>query len=156
MKHGHTFEGRPAWIVVKLKSERSIVFPFTGNLYSYIVYRVDCGASGDACAVLAPGKLINKPVGHINDYHCAAGHSHEALLRKTSEQQGVVLEGKLLECKGCFMTKGLHRGINQSIHTRADKNLGRIFLDLSWAKVVKSHGRNRYTLIVRDDFQRYT
>ena len=29
-------------------------------------------------------------------------------------------------------------------------------MDSSWAKVVKSHGRNRYTLIVRDDFQRYT
>ena len=39
VKHGHTFEGRPAGIVVKLKSERSIVFPLTGNLYSLYGYR---------------------------------------------------------------------------------------------------------------------
>ena len=125
MKHGHTFEGRPARIVVKLKSERSIVFPLTKNLYSRYGYRADCSTRGDACAVLAPGKLPNKPVVNINDYHGAAGHSHEALLRKTAEQQGVVLEGKLLECKGCSMAKGLRRGIKQYIHTRADKKLGR-------------------------------
>ena len=156
MKHCHTFEGRPAGIVVKLNSERSIVFPLTGNLYSLYGYRVDCSTSGDACAVLTPGKLPNKPVVNINDYHCAAGHSHEALLRKTAEQQGVVLERKLLECKGCSVAKDLHRGIKQSTHTRADKKLGRVFVDLSGPKAVKSGGRNRYTLIGRDDFSRYT
>ena len=71
VKHGHTFEGRPAGIVVKLKSERSIVFPLTGNMYSLYGYRVDCTTRGDACAVLAPGKLPNKPVVNMNDYHCA-------------------------------------------------------------------------------------
>ena len=55
VKHGHTFEGRPAGVVVKLKSERSIVFPLTGNLYSLYGYRVDCSTREDACAVLAPG-----------------------------------------------------------------------------------------------------
>ena len=117
MKHGHTFEGRSAGIAVKLKSERPIVFPLTGNLYSLYGYRVDCSTRRDARAALAPGKLPNKPVVNINDYHCATGHSREALLRKTAEQQGVVLEGKLLECKGCSMAKGLRRGIKQSTHT---------------------------------------
>ena len=116
-KNAHTFEGRPAGIAVKLKSERSIVFPLTGNLYSLYGYRVDCSTRGDACAVLAPGKLPNKPVMDIHDYHCAAGHSHEALLRKIAGQQGIVLEEKLLECKGCSMAKGLRRGIKQSTHT---------------------------------------
>ena len=156
VKHGHTFEGRPAGIVVKLKSERSIVFPLTGNLYSLYGYRVDCSTRGDTCAVLAPGKLINKPVVNINDYHCAAGHSHEELLRKTAEQQEVVLEGKLLECKGCSMAKGLRRGIKQFTHTRADKKLGRVFVYLSRPKAVKSHGGKRYTPSVRDNFSRYT
>ena len=41
-------------------------------------------------------------------------------------------------------------------HTRADKKLGRIFVDLSGPKVVKSHGGKRCTLIVRVDFSRYT
>ena len=83
------------------------MFPLNGNLYSFHGYRVDCSTRVDACAVLAPGKLQNQPVVNINDYHCAAGHSHEARLRKTAEQQGIVLEGKPLECKGCSMTKGL-------------------------------------------------
>ena len=142
--------------MVKLKSERSIVFPLTGNLYSLYGYRVDCSTRGNACAVLAPRKLPNKPVVNINDYHCAAGHSHGPLLRKTAEQQGVVLEGKLLECKRCSMAKGLRRVIKQSAHSRADEKLGRVFVDLSGPKVVKSHGGKRYTLIVRDDFSRYT
>ena len=71
-------------------------------------------------------KLPNRPVVNINDYHCAAGHFHEALLRKNAEQQGIVLERKLLECKGCSMAKGLRRGIKQSTHTRAGKKLGRV------------------------------
>ena len=156
VKNGHTLEGRPTGIVVKLKSERSIVFPFTGTLYSLYGYRVDCSTRENACAVLAPGQLPSKTVVDINDYHCAAGHSHEVLLRKTAEKQGIVLEGKLLECRGCSMAKGLRKGIKQSTHTRADKKLGRVFVDLSGPKVVEPLGRKRYTLIVRDDFSRYT
>ena len=140
MKNGHTFELRSAGVVVNLKSERSIVFPLTGNLYSLYVYRVDCSTRGDACTVLAPGKLPNKPVVNINDYHCAAGHSHDALLRKAAEQQRVVVEGKLLECKGISMAKGLRRGIKQSTHTRANKKLGKMLVDGSGRKVVESHG----------------
>ena len=93
---------------------------------------------------------------NINDYHCATGNSHEALLRKTAEKQGKVLEGKLLECKGCSMAKGLRRGIKQSRHTRADKSPVGFSVDLSGPKVVESHGEKRYALIVCDDFSRYT
>ena len=57
---------------------------------------------------------------------------------------------------GCSMAKGLRRGIKQSTHTRSGKKLGRIFRDLSGPKVVKSHRGKRYTLIVRDNFSRYT
>ena len=128
----------------------------TGNLYSLYGNRVNCSTRGDACAVLAPGKLPNKPVVNINDYHCTAGYSHEALFCKTAKQQGVALQGKLLECKGCSMAKGLRRGIKQSTHTRAEKKLGKVFVDLSGPKVVESDGGKRYTLIVRDEFSRYT
>ena len=97
VKNGHTFEGRPTGVVVKLKSERSIVFPLGGTLYSLYGYRVDGSNRENACAVLAPRQLPNKPAIDINDYQCAAGHSHGVLLRKTAEQQGIVLEGKMLE-----------------------------------------------------------
>ena len=75
-----------------------------------------------SCAVLAPRQLPKNPTVDINEYHCAAGHSHE-VLRKTAEQQGVVLEEKLLACRGCSMAKGLRKGIKQSTYTRADKKL---------------------------------
>ena len=52
------------------------------------------------------------------------------------------------------MAKGLRKGINQSTHTREDKKLGKMFVDLSGPNVVESLGRKRYTLIVRDDFSR--
>ena len=103
--------------MVKLKSERSIVFPLAENLHSLYGYRVGCSTREDACAVLAPGKVLKKSVINTNDDHCAARHSHEVLPLKTAEQQGVVLEGKLLECKGCSMTKGLRRGIKQYTRT---------------------------------------
>ena len=54
VKNGHTFEGRRTGIVVKLKSERLIVLPLSGTLYSLYVYRVDCNSRENACAVLAP------------------------------------------------------------------------------------------------------
>ena len=79
-------------------------------------------------------------------------YKRQILLRKTAEQQGIVLEGKLQECTGCSMAKGLRKGIKQSTHTRADKKLGRVFVDLSGPKVVESLGRKRSSLIVRDDF----
>ena len=152
VKNGHAFEEHPTGVVVKLKSERSIVFPLTRTLYNLYGYRVDCSSREKACALLAPGQLPNKPAININDCHCAAGHSLKVLLRKTAEQQGIVLEGKLLECRGCSMAKGLRKGIKQSTHIRADKKLGRVFVDLSGPKVVESLGRKRSSLIVRDDF----
>ena len=76
-------------------------------------------------------------------------------LRKIAEQQGIVLERKLLECKGCSITNGLRRSIKQSTHTRADIQLERVIVYLGGPKVVKSHGEKRYTLIVRDNFSRY-
>ena len=54
------------------------------------------------------------------------------------------------------MAKGLRRGTKRFSHTRAGKKFGRVFVNLSGPKVVKSHGRKRLTLIVRDDVLRYT
>ena len=100
--------------------------------------------------------MPNKPAIDINDYHCAAGHSHEILLRKTAGKQRIVLERKLLACRGLSMAKGLHNDIKQSTHTRADKKLRRVFVDLTGPKVVEAIGRKRYTLLVRNDFSRCT
>ena len=93
------------------------MFPLTNHPYSRYGYRVDCSTRGDSRAVLDPGTLPNKPVSNISDYHCAGGHSHEALLSKTAEKLGIVLKRKLLESKGCCMAKGLRREVSRSSHT---------------------------------------
>ena len=126
----------------------------SGILYSLYGYVVDRSGRGNACAVLAPGQLPNKPAVYINDFHCAAGTFHEVLHRKTAKQQAVVLEGELLECRGWSMAKGLRKGIKQSTHTNREEAQDN-FVDLSGPRVVESLGRKQYTLNVRDIFSRY-
>ena len=105
----------------------------SGTLYSLFGYRVYRNSRGNVCAVLAPEQPPNKSANNINDFHCAAGHSHEVLFRTTAKQQGIVLEGELLECMGCSMAKGVRKSIKQSTHARADKKLGTFSLvDLRW------------------------
>ena len=53
------------------------------------------------------------------------------------------------------MAKDCRKGVKHFILTRADKKLEVVLVDFSGPKVVGSLGRNRYTLIVRDDFSRY-
>ena len=64
--------------------------------------------------------MSNKPTIDINNYHCAAGHSHEVLLRKTAEQQGIVLEVKVLEYRGCSMAKGFRKDY-QDVHAHTSR-----------------------------------
>ena len=54
------------------------------------------------------------------------------------------------------MAKGLRKPITRSTHTRADKKLQRVFVDLSGKMTVSSLGGKWYTLIVRDDCTRFT
>ena len=115
--NGDTFEGRPTGIIVKLKSERSIMHPLTGYLYSLYSYRVDC-STREVCAVLDPGKLPTKPVVSINDDHCAAGYAHEALLRKTAEQQGIIR--KTAGVQTVLRGEG-SPSIYQAVHTHEQK-----------------------------------
>ena len=78
------------------------MFPLIGTLYSLYGYRVDCSTKENGCAVLAPGQLPKKPAVDINVYHCAAGHSHEVLLRKTTEQQEIVSRESYLSAEGAL------------------------------------------------------
>ena len=110
-----------------------------------------------ANATIAPGlspSNRDSPV-DINDFHVARAHAHEGALRKTAKQMGVTLEGKLHECKGCSMAKGICLSIPSKSHSREDKRLSRVFVDLEGKKHVTSMGGNKYPMIIRDDFSRY-
>ncbi|CAN0535565.1 unnamed protein product, partial [Laminaria digitata] len=58
---------------------------------------------------------------------------------------------KLLPCVGCSMVKGISAPVNKVTACRSDKKLGRVFIDLSGKKAVKSKGGNQYAMIFRDD-----
>lgn len=130
----------------------------SGTLVGLCGYRVDSSGvdRGNSCAVLAPRQPLDKSAIHTNDFHRAAEHSHEVLLCEAVEQKGIVLEGELLECRRCFMAKGLHKGIMQSTHTRGDNKIARVFEGLSGSRVVESTRKKRHALIVHDDFSRHT
>lgn len=82
---GQVFEGRPARVAFRLKSEYSILFSLSGTLFGHTYgYRVDSSSSETACAVLVPVQPPDNFATNINDFHCDAGHRHEVLLRKTA------------------------------------------------------------------------
>ena len=73
-----------------------------------------------ANATIAPGLSPSNrdtPV-DINDFHVAHVHAYEGALRKTAKHMGVTLEGKLHECKGCSMAKGICMSILSKKHCR--------------------------------------
>ena len=131
VKNSHTFEGRPGRIVVKLKSERSIAFPLAGNLYSLYGYRVDCSTQERCLCCTHPGKLPSKPVVNMNNYHCAAGHSHKHCSARPRSSN------RSSSRKNCWIAQGapwqrVSAEVLRSLHTRADKKLGRV-CGFEWA-----------------------
>ena len=80
---------------------------------------------------------------------------HEKLLRSTARQVGVVLEGSLKECEGCSVSKGLGKPIGRKTST-TDKIFGRLFVDICGTKSVELIEGKRYTLLICDDFSRFT
>ena len=108
-----------------------------------------------ARAVLAPSKMsVNNNQVDINLFHQSHGHLHEGLLRATAKQLGVTLVGKLHECKGCSIAKGLRKPIPTSTTTRAVKPFERVFMDVSGPKVTESAGGMKYSFLIRDGFSR--
>ena len=155
---GHTYTGDKNGVTLELKGGKTVFFPLVGKLCRQYGYRPKAANNmvDSACAVIAPGNVKTpNPPPDINILHCTFGHAHEGLLKKTATQQGIAYSGELHECRGCSMAKGLRKPIARSTHTRADKRLQRVFVDLSGPMAVKSIGGKRYTLIVRDDCTRF-
>ena len=135
----------------------TLFFPSIERLNFLYAYRPGILVDETANATIAPGRTPSNrdtPV-EINDFHIAHAHAHEGALRKTAEQMGVTLEGKLHECKGCSMAKGIHMSVPSRTHSREDKRRSRVFVDLGGKKHVTSMGRSNYPVIIRDDFSRY-
>lgn len=136
---GHTSEGGPREILAKLTTTQIILFPLVGKLHTLNDFRPG-SITKCACAVISTGRMPPNFTGIVdtNDFHCALGHFHEVLLRKTAEYQGVILEGMLHECRGCSLATGLKGIIKRLTHRREVKTFGPVFVDLSGPKVVES------------------
>ena len=156
---GHTYTGDKGGITLKLNGEETVLFPLVGKLYHQHGYRPEAAGSmiNTACTTIAPGKAkAHTTPTDISILHCTFGHTHEVLLKKTATQQGIADSGDLHECRGCSMAKGLRKPIARSTHTRAAKKLQSVFVDLRGLMTVQIIGGKRYTLIVRDDYTRFT
>ena len=156
---GNTYASDKDGVTLKLKGGNNVNFPVIGKLCRQYGYRPEVkGRVVDtACAVMAPGQANAPTIAtDINTFHCTYGHTHEVLLNKTAEQQGVNLSGGLHQCRECSMSKGLRKPIARSTHTRADEKLQRVFVDLRGNMSVPSTGGKWYTLIVLDDSTRFT
>ena len=93
---------------LQLKSGTLACFAKFGSLFS--IQACPLPPPEHAIAVIAPGLMPTTSPVDINTYHCCAhGHIHEAMLRKTAEKTGVILEGTLHHCEGCSMAKGLRK-----------------------------------------------
>ena len=158
---GHIlYAGDNDGVTLKLKRGNTVHFPLIGKLCRQYGYRPEAkGRVVDtACAVIDPGQAkATTTLTDINTFHCTYGHTHEVLLNKTAEQQGVNLSGELHEeCRGCSMAEGLRKPITRLAHTRADRKLRQMFVDVSGKMTVPSIGGKWYILIVGDDCTRFT
>ena len=74
------------------------------------------------------------------------------MLRATAKNLGVTLVGRLEECKGCSMAKGIARPIKRNTHSRAIKMFGRVFVDICGKKKVSGKGGKNTMLLICDDY----
>ena len=95
---GHMYAGDSDVVTLKLKEGRTLHFPLIGRLCWQYGYRPEAKGRlvNTACVVIAPGqaKAPTTPT-DINTLHCTHGHTHEVLLKKTAEQQGIKVSGEL-------------------------------------------------------------
>ena len=95
--------------------------------------------------------------GDINAFNASHRHDHEKLLRPTTKQLGVVLEGSLGECKGCSVAKGFGKLIGRPTSKKADKVFGYFFVDIYlWRIFFSSIGEKLYMLLICDDYSCFT
>ena len=140
--NGYTYTGTKEGVTVCFSTGDTLLFPSVGRLNFLYAYRPGLLFDETANATIAPGlSLSNRdtPVG-INDFHLAHAHAHGGALRKTAKQMGVTLEGKLYECKGFSLAKGIRMSIPSKTHCREDKRLSRVFVDLGGIEHVTSMG----------------
>ena len=139
---GHKYTGTSDGVMVDFITGERLFFPSVGRINFLYAYRPNALVDETANATITPGPM---PKNHdtptdINDVHVAHAHAREGALRKTAKQMGITLVGKMHECKGCSLAKGIRMPIPSKTSNRAVKRRFRVFVDLGGKKHVKSIG----------------
>ena len=108
-------------VTLRLKGGRTVRFPLIGKLCRQYGYRPDRGEGWEGgrhcmCRDCSWGSESSHHPTDIKTFKCTYGHTHEVLLKKTAEQQGVNLSGELHECRGWSMAKGLRKPVTRLAH----------------------------------------
>ena len=106
---GYTYAGDKDGVTPKLKGGKTVHFHLIKKLCRQYGYRPEAKnrVVNTACAVVAPGQAKAPTIPtDINIFRCTNGHTHEVLLKKTAEQQGVNLSVEIHECRRCSIRRG--------------------------------------------------
>ena len=117
---GHTYTGNHEGATVFFSTGETLFFSSVGKLNFLYAYRPGMLVDETASATIAPGPTPGNrdtPVG-TNYFHVAHAYAHEGALRKTDKQMGVTTKGKLHECKGCSMAKGIRMSGPSKMNSR--------------------------------------
>ena len=138
----HKYTGTSDGVMVDFITGERLFFPSVGRINFLYTYRPNALVGETANATIAPGPMpkIHDTPTDINDFHVARAHAREGALRKTANQMGITLVGKMHECKGCSLAKGIRMPISSKTSNRAVKRRFRVFVDLGGKKHVKSIG----------------
>ena len=137
------------------KSGYKLLSPSIGQLNGLYVYRTD-QPNEQLHAIVASGGIPSPQDTNINHFNCSHAHSYNALLRKTTKKIGVKLEGEQAPCSGCSKVKGSRKLIKPYTTSRAVKPGGRMFVNLMGAETCTVIRGEKYMLIVRDDYSKFT
>ena len=94
--------------MVDVITGEKLFFPSLGRLDFFYTYRPKKLVVEAVNATIVPGPMPSNrdiPTG-TNDFHITHAFAQEGVLRKTAKQIGVILVGKMHECKGCFFGEG--------------------------------------------------
>ena len=133
VKHGHTFEGRSAGTVVKLNSERSIVFPLTGTCTAFRATGSTAALERCLCCT-RPGKTAKQ----ARCQHKRQPLRGRTLPRGTAPQdRGAARKGSSLR-ENCWSAKGalwrrVSAEVSSSPHTLEQVRSSGGFCGFEWA-----------------------
>ena len=99
----HTYAGEKYGVALKPRGGKIVHFLLIGKLCRQYGYSPEAKGSvvDTSCAIIAPGQAkAPTPATDISTFHCTYGHTYEALLKKTADQQGVNLSEELHVCGG--------------------------------------------------------